>query len=246
VTSHTASIGLGEPRSFIAILAVGVLIGCVLASTVLFFARPTIVADVNDTQDHDPRMAACIGKVIDVVKPPKLNVGLYERVWRICGNQIYNSLYLEDFNIRRQKFIRQELDERVNLFMVVTMTLSGVILAAIQLFLSFRLALKGKAEFGKENTDIAIEAGKISLKSSITGAVILALSFAFFMVYVVWIYSIREVPVGKPDSLFPMIQDGPLNDDHKPTRSSDQNTAPPDVNQQQRIVPERATPEPTK
>ena len=123
MTSHTASIGLGEPRSFIAILAVGVLIGCVLASTVLFFARPTIVADVNDTQDHDPRMAACIGKVIDVVKPPKLNVGLYERVWRICGNQIYNSLYLEDFNIRRQKVIRQELDERVNLFMVVTMTL---------------------------------------------------------------------------------------------------------------------------
>jgi len=65
--------------------------------------------------------------------------------------------------------------------------------------------MKGRTEFGKDS-EVALESGRLSLKSSITGAVILALSFAFFMVYVIWIYSIHEMPFTKPDNLQPPVE----------------------------------------
>jgi hypothetical protein len=162
-------------------------------------------ADVASASDHDVRMNACIAKTLEITKPTNVNVDAYERVWRLCGNEMFNSVYLADFLIRREKFTQQALDERVNLWLVVTITISGVVLAGIQLFMSFKLAMKGRAEFGKDS-EVALESGRLSLKSSITGAVILALSFAFFMVYVIWIYSIHEMPFAKPDNLQPPVE----------------------------------------
>jgi hypothetical protein len=179
-------------------LIAGILIGgCI---EFMFADHSNFVAADSSRTNHDERITICINKTLEAVKPEKINFGVFERVWRLCGNEVFNALYLEDFAIRREKFLRQYLDERVTLWMVVTITISGVLLAAIQLFMSFKLAMTGKAEFGKDN-ELALESGRLSLKSSITGAVILALSFAFFMVYVIWIYSIREVPVGRPDNL---------------------------------------------
>lgn len=162
-------------------------------------------ADVASASDHDVRMNACIARTLEITKPTNVNVDAYERVWRLCGNEMFNSVYLADFLIRREKFTQQALDERVNLWLVVTITISGVVLAGIQLFMSFKLAMKGRTEFGKDS-EVALESGRLSLKSSITGAVILALSFAFFMVYVIWIYSIHEMPFAKPDNLQPPVE----------------------------------------
>jgi hypothetical protein len=158
------------------------------------------ISVASDSGTHEKRMSACVDRTFDKLKPAKLNVGLFERVWRLCGNERFNALYLEDFLIRREKFLRQYLDERVTLWLVVSITISGIVLAAIQLFMSFRLALAGNGELAKDS-EFALENTKLSIKSSITGAVILALSLAFFMVYVIWIYTIREVPVEKPGNL---------------------------------------------
>jgi hypothetical protein len=65
--------------------------------------------------------------------------------------------------------------------------------------MSFKLALAG-GEFAKDS-ELALENSKLSLKSSITGAIILALSLAFFMIYVIYIYTIREVAVETPGNL---------------------------------------------
>jgi hypothetical protein len=202
---------LGAPLAF----GLGLLIGCILTAVLFLYAHSSEPANQRTTalSDHDSRMNSCISSIIERTKPPKVTTGMYEQIWRICGNQIFNSLYLDDFTIRREKFIRQELDERVNLFLVVIITLSGVILAGMQLVQSFKLASAGRAESARDS-EIAIESGRISLKSSITGAIILALSFAFFMVYVVWIYSIHEVPVGRPDNLIseaPAAESGPTS-----------------------------------
>jgi len=106
---------------------------------------------------------------------------------------------LHDFKIRREKFIRQELDERVTLWMVVAITMSGVVMSGLQLLLSYRLALSGRDEFDKD-IEISIQKDRIALKSSVVGLVILVISLAFFVVYVKWIYTITEVSADAPAS----------------------------------------------
>ncbi len=185
--------------------AIYVLTAAILSAAISFLASWYLIGPYNrsnraETIEHSSQVGECINRTLQVIKPQTISASLFERVWRLCGNEAFNALYLEDFRIRKEKFVRQYLDERVTLWMVVAITLSGVLLAAVQLVMSFRLALRGRAAFGQDN-ELALESGKISLRSSITGAVILALSFAFFMVYVIWIYSIREVTVARPDNL---------------------------------------------
>jgi hypothetical protein len=107
---------------------------------------------------------------------------------------------LKDFDIRREKLLRQELDERVILWMVVGITISGVILAGLQLLASYRLAATNHGSL-PEAGQLSIETGKLSIKSSITGLLILALSLAFFVVYVKWVYAIQELNMEKPTNL---------------------------------------------
>jgi small-conductance mechanosensitive channel len=77
------------------------------------------------------------------------------------------------------------------LWMVLTITLSGVVLAGLQLLAAYRLATAGRGEFAQQQ-EITLEQNRISLKSSVTGLLILVVSFAFFMVYVAWVFAIRE------------------------------------------------------
>jgi hypothetical protein len=187
--------------------AVALLIGVVsLGSGVLlgFRIQPRFqtseITLAGSPNDHAKAISACIDRTFERVNPPKVTAGLYERLWRLCSNEIFNDLFLEDFLIRREKFLRQYLDERVTLWLVVSITISGILLAAVQLFMSFKLASRGVGEFAKDS-EFAIENTKLSIRSSITGAVILTLSLAFFMVYVIWIYTVREVPIEKPSNL---------------------------------------------
>lgn len=181
----------------ITIFVCGILAGALLFEY-LFKGTTGGTPDVAvDLSRHHAAMHDCINEVMQRLSPTPVSAGFYERVWRLCGNQIFNGLYLDDFLIRRQKFIQQELDERVNLWLVVLITISGVALAGIQLFMSYKLAANSRLDFVKDS-QVTIEAGKISLRSSITGVLILALSLAFFIIYVLYIYSIHEVPVDRP------------------------------------------------
>ena len=141
----------------------------------------------------------CIKYTLSTLNLQELGFVEYEKVWALCGNEIYNTLYLHDFKIRREKFIRQELDERVTLWMVVAITMSGVVMSGLQLLLSYRLALSGHDEFDKD-IEISIQKDRVALKSSVVGLAILVISLAFFMVYVKWIYTITEVPTDAPAS----------------------------------------------
>jgi hypothetical protein len=193
----------GKPFRLIGALAVGLALGCAATvGVVKYGADGAENISTIESLNHDARMEECINRTIKIANPKSVNIGLFERAWRICGNQIFNGLYLEDFIVRRDKLLQQRLDDRVNLWLVVVITMSGVILAAVQLVMSFQLASKGTAEFGKDN-ELALESGRISLRTSITGAIILALSFAFFMVYVIWIYTVYELPKDKPGNLEP-------------------------------------------
>jgi hypothetical protein len=191
-----------------------------------FHVMPGTAGSTGAAASEEQEFTACLRNTMDIVKLTDINIDAYERIWRLCGNQIYNNLFFEDFIIRRDKFITQELDERVNLWMVVFITISGVVLAGIQLFMSFQLTRAGRSEFVKD-TSLLAEHGKISLQSSVTGVLILTISLAFFVIYVKWIYNITEFHIERPDNLTStqpqMLTDGKLG---LPTSPSPQPPSP--------------------
>jgi hypothetical protein len=190
---------------YIAVFVGGVLVGGAILAIVLRSRMPLAPDNLIDMSNHGDMMGKCTERVFGTIAAAKVTPGLYDRVWKLCGNQIFNGLYLDDFIIRRRKFIDQEFDERVNLWLVVTITMSGVFMSAVQLFLSYRLATTGKDLFTKDS-ELAIESGKVSLKSSVAGLLILTLSLAFFMIYVLYIYSIKEIPLERPQNLQTQIE----------------------------------------
>jgi RsiW-degrading membrane proteinase PrsW (M82 family) len=134
----------------------------------------------------------CIVDTQSLSKVQINNLNDYIGLYNLCNDQIFRNYEYNDFAVRREKFVRQELDERVNLWLVVIITLSGVILSGVQLLMSYKIALSGK-EYWNSDATFAIKQGEISFKSSVTGLAILAMSLAFFVVYVGWIYPNKEV-----------------------------------------------------
>lgn len=134
----------------------------------------------------------CIVETQSLSKVQIGNLNDYIGLYNLCNDQIFRNYQYNDFAVRREKFVRQELDERVNLWLVVIITLSGVFLSGIQLLMSYKIALSGK-EYWNSDATFAIKQGEISFKSSVTGLAILAMSLAFFVVYVGWIYPNKEV-----------------------------------------------------
>jgi hypothetical protein len=204
---------------------------CVLALGALLVLKSNVPGELSQPpSSNDQLFEQCITRTATFIKAAAPDFDSYQRIWQLCGNQVYNQLVLDDFTIRREKLIKQELDERVNLWMVVFITVSGVILSGIQLLTSYNLAIAGRAGADRDS-ELMIEHGKISLKSSITGILILGLSLAFFMIYVLWIYSAREITIERPANLepaTPMVA-GRFGGLGPPP--ADQNQSPPLTNQ---------------
>jgi len=77
--------------------------------------------------------------------------------------------------------------------MVVLITISGVVLAGVQLLASYKLALAGHGGLAGAGSEIHYSASSVSFKSSVIGLTILALSFAFFLVFVIYVYELRDI-----------------------------------------------------
>lgn len=120
----------------------------------------------------------------------------------LCSGIIFAQHSMNDFNLRRLKMFQQQYDGIVLLWMVVAITLSGVLLAGFQLFVSFRLASVAGSGLAEAATEITVEQNRLIFKSSVTGLAILLISFAFFLVFVLQIYTLRETsvdPKSKPE-----------------------------------------------
>ena len=116
---------------------------------------------------------------------------LVDRVSSVCYNHAYRALLLDDFRIRRTAFMQQQFQGNVMLWMLVAITLSGVALAGLQLLAASRLAATGQASLASDGV-LSLEHGKISLRSSVTGLLILVVSLAFFGIFVNWVYQLSE------------------------------------------------------
>lgn len=141
-----------------------------------------------------PSMSDCMKQDFDRIGPGLSSVADIRTVSSLCWQQIQFQGTLNDFEIRRLQFFQQYYSDPVLLWMVVIVTLSGVGLAGIQLLASFELA-KAQGTALAQDGDLEIDKGRIALKSSVTGLFILVISFAFFIVFVKFIYRIDSANV---------------------------------------------------
>lgn len=139
-------------------------------------------------------LSTCIKQVLPKLEKDVDHYQAMQRAAYHCHSLSYTALDLEDFRIRKLKLMDQSKEEPILLWTVVTITISGVVLAAYQVFVSFKLAEKlgstdanvgGEASYAKDSGFV--------IKSSVTGLLILVVSFAFFLTYIHWVYRIETI-----------------------------------------------------
>jgi hypothetical protein len=195
-----SSIGEVKDRwPWISILLLGIICVLVLGSFVLSLitykkAVPgTEAADRNSkiiSTQQEQRMAQCRSQLLEQIKPDKIDLKLLAGLHGLCYARVNEEDTLTEFGIRRGAFLNQQSETGILMWMVVLITISGVLLAGIQLLAGFKLAVLGKAAFD-QGGQISLEANKLSISSSVTGVLVLAISLCFFYVFSKEIYLIR-------------------------------------------------------
>lgn len=165
----------------VALMAIAIV---VLVQSTAAIAQPVVL-------NESAKLAACRSDTLALMKPDKIDIGLLSQISNFCYMQVRGDDLLGDFNIRRTNYVRQQFQGLVFLWMVVAITISGVVMAALQLFAAYKLASGGRGDLN-QGGEITLEEKRLSLKSSVTGLLILTVSFAFFLVFVVWVYPLTE------------------------------------------------------
>ena len=173
-------------------VALAALIGLLLATNAITFSRYYALKDDRGPELKEESVSDCIPTLARFSTIDPADRESFVEIWNICNHQIFDHLAFNDYALRRSKFLRQEFDERVNLWLVVAITISGVVLAYLQILLSHRAAMKGR-EIGKDDIEFAVKQNEMSFKSSVAGVAILALSLVFFFIYVKFIYLDQDV-----------------------------------------------------
>lgn len=186
---------LAPPKENKVVKALSVTLIVIALSIFAFFAgfgaRSNSIGD-DVVLANNQRIDYCVKDRLKIIHGQNVSIDSITSIQQICSRLWYDELMLDDFTIRRIKFIEQSRDGHVLLWVVVVITLSGVALAALQLAASFQLALSNKNS-GISESEITIEEGKLSLKSSIVGLFILLISLGFFTIFVKNVYTIKEI-----------------------------------------------------
>ena len=148
---------------------------------------PTLVST-----DQEERMARCREELLAQIKPQSIDLKFLAGLHGLCYARINEEDTLAEFGIRRGAFVNQQAETGILMWLVVLITISGVLLAGLQLLAGFRLAMRGKAAFD-QGGQISLEANKLSINSSVTGILVLAISLFFFYIFAKEIYVIRVV-----------------------------------------------------
>lgn len=178
-------------------MGVGLLIVAMLAVAALTLLprQSERSASSQSQRDTAALLEQCRRRSLATMQGPPPSIDMLGAVSRHCYEQARGEGLLRELDIRRAAFIDQAYQGRVVLWMVVAITLSGVALAGLQLVMGYRLVQAGHRS-ETVDSEVTLERGKIAVRSSVTGVLILTLSFAFFLVYVLWIYTIKETSVG--------------------------------------------------
>jgi len=143
----------------------------------------------------DFRLETCIGAYAgsQTVVIPDLGAAT-----AACYDHLHAQGLLNEFQIRRVNFQVQHIADQMLMWMVIGLTISGVALAGVQIIGANRVYVASGGAAALPDSEISIEAGKVYVKSAVTGLVILMISFAFFFVYVAEVYTIKDPPGADP------------------------------------------------
>lgn len=140
-----------------------------------------------------PSMNQCTSDTVAVLQPNQTPSADTLRLAREhCYSLIHSHGLLKDFATRELNFIQQYRANGVLMWMVVSVTLSGVLLAGLQLMASYELARTNRKSPVGDST-FSVKRDRVVLKSSITGLFILVMSFAFFLVFVFYVYRFEQL-----------------------------------------------------
>jgi hypothetical protein len=120
-----------------------------------------------------------------------------QTVYYICYDILRTTGIAKEQSIRDDNFTFQRTENVVLMCMVVAITISGVILAGLQLLASYKLALTGRS-FLIEGGQVDLNMHSIALRSSVVGVIILGISFGFFLVFVLYVYTLKDAANGVP------------------------------------------------
>src|SRR5690348_14198478 len=99
-------------------------------------------------------------------KAPHIN--LLWSVYSLCDAMTSRKLLYEEQVIRNENFVFQRYENTVIMLMVVSITISGVILAGLQLLASYKLASTGKVAF-EQAGEVTMDTHSMAVKSSVVG-----------------------------------------------------------------------------
>ena len=196
--------GLRSKSALVGLAAVaGLLVGLLLAYSVADFP----VAK----QPDPPSMSQCVA---DTVNTLGRNTSITPEILREARDHCYSFIraqgLLSDFAYRKMNFFQQYRANGVLMWMVVIVTLSGVVLAGLQLWASYKLAAANKSLLHSDQGELSLQRDRLVLKSSITGLFILLISFCFFLVFVFYVYRL-EATADANDSVSRPIITSPMN-----------------------------------
>jgi hypothetical protein len=154
-------------------------------------------------QPDPPSMMQCVGDTLGLFgqKIPPTSESLRD-VRDYCYALIRDQGLLSDFAIRQLNFFQQYRANGVLMWMVVAVTISGVLLAGVQLWASYQLAVAKRAELSADSGELILKRDRLVLRSSITGLFILLISFGFFLVFVSYVYRF-ETTADRDNAIWP-------------------------------------------
>jgi hypothetical protein len=136
-----------------------------------------------------PSMSQCVTDALSLLGPKVPQTAEILRDAREhCYSLIQAEGILNDFSIRRLNFFQQYRANGVLMWMVVVVTVAGVLLAGLQIWASYQLAISNKSSLDINEGEFILKHDQLALKSSVTGLFILLISFCFFLVFVFNVY----------------------------------------------------------
>src|SRR5258708_3484042 len=101
--------------------------------TIIVWASRSYVAQTPINLDQSTRLQQCRAEIQKSLNPKEVTLELLGEIHGLCYARVDEEDILQEFGVRRSAYINQQYQVPIMLWMVVAITISGVILAGLQL-----------------------------------------------------------------------------------------------------------------
>jgi hypothetical protein len=170
-------------------LFVAVSAGLGITAYTTYVPHPALISN------EESRLTTCRMAIQAQLGQTSVDLKTLAGIHGLCYVEVNEADTLQAFTQQLSALYNQQNQLPLLLWMVVILTVSGIGLAGVQLYGAYRLAFTGKGDLKDIGGRIEISRERISLDSPVAGIVILIISFAFFFVFVKYVYLIQDVKI---------------------------------------------------